>query len=75
MGVNFVCSSIPLNVNEASNWFTLLKNISLKFFKKLINITDKKDLKVEFLRFHEDLVQLAKDPYESEAFDFFNIIF
>lgn len=51
------------------------ENSLVRFFKNLINITDRRNLKAEFIRFHKELLELAYDPYEREAFDFFNLIY
>ncbi|MBA3706964.1 MAG: hypothetical protein H0W84_14000, partial [Bacteroidetes bacterium] len=44
------------------------------FLKNVLNITRPKELKEEFIRFREELLRLTKDPYEKEAFDFFDLI-
>ncbi|MGQ0829504.1 MAG: hypothetical protein ACT4ON_14035 [Bacteroidota bacterium] len=45
----------------------------IRFFKNLINITDKHALKKEFIRFHKELLEFSGNPYEKQAFDFFDL--
>jgi len=45
----------------------------IRFFKNLIPITNQHDLKKEFIRFHQELIVLERNPYEKEAFDFFDL--
>lgn len=49
------------------------ENSLIRFFKNLINISDQQDLQKEFTRFHKELLELAGNPYENHAFDFFDL--
>lgn len=50
------------------------ENSFIRFFRNVINIAGQKELKEEFIRFHKELSLLTHDPFEKEAFDFFDLI-
>ena len=50
------------------------ENALINFFKNIMNIAGKKELKEEFIRFQKELLTLADDPYEKEAFDVFDLV-
>lgn len=50
------------------------ENSFIRFFRNVINIAGQDELKKEFVRFHKELLELANDPFEKEAFDFFDLI-